>query len=120
MKIKLLSLLFLTAIMLSFGTLVYAQQAPSNTSGSIDIPNPLKVNSISALIDRLLTYVITIATILLPLAIIYAAYLFMTSGGDPEKVTEGRKTILYAVLGYALILISKGVAMIVAEILGGR
>lgn len=119
MKIRYISLLALSAIFLSFGSLAFAvEENPS--MGSVEIPNPLKVTSVSALIDRLLTYVITIATILLPMAIIYAAYLFMTSGGDPEKVTEGRRTILWTVIGYALILISKGVTMIVAEILGGR
>ena len=92
----------------------------SQNSGSIEIPNPLKVNSISALIDRIVTYIITIATILLPLAVIYAAYLFMSSGGDTEKITLGRKTILWTVVGYALILISKGVTLIVADILGGK
>ena len=150
MKIKLLSVLVLLVLALSFGALVFAvEENPSMGTGnppkdlpsqpinfpaqpatgnpqssggsqSIEIPNPLKVKSISALIDRLLNYVITIATILLPLAVIYAAYHFMTSGGEPDKVTAGSNSILWTVIGYALILISKGVAMIVADILGAK
>jgi len=115
MKTKILYFLFLAVIALSFGVSVLADTPVS----TIEIPNPLKVNSVSALIDRIVTYIIGIATILLPLAIIYGAYLFMSAGGDPEKITMGRKTILWTVIGYALILISKGVTMIVAEILGG-
>ena len=115
MKTKILSSLVLALIVLSLGVSVLAV-----TPESIDIPNPLKVTSIAALIDRIVTYIITIATILLPLAVIYAAYLFMSSGGDTEKITLGRKTILWTVIGYALILISKGVTLIVEDILRGK
>lgn len=118
MKIKILSSFVLAVIVLSFAGLVFAVESPG--SQSIEIPNPLKVISISALIERLLKYFTTIATILLPMAVIYAAYLFMTSGGEPDKVTSARNTILYTVIGYVLILISTGVAMIVTDILGGK
>ncbi|MBU4348383.1 hypothetical protein KJ671_02725 [Patescibacteria group bacterium] len=86
---------------------------------SINIPNPLKVTSISALIDRIVDYVIGIASIILPLVIIFGAYQMIFSGGNIEKVILGRKTITYAIIGFALILISKGIAMIVADIMGG-
>ncbi|MHB9019301.1 MAG: hypothetical protein ACYC3G_00280 [Minisyncoccota bacterium] len=114
MKTKILSLLVLGVMVVAFSAPVLA------TAAEVEIPNPLKVNSISALIDRIVTYIIEIATILLPLAIIYSAYLFMSAGGDTEKITMGRKTLLWTVIGYGLILVSKGVTMIVAEILGGK
>lgn len=116
MKTKILSSIVLVVIALSFGILVLG--AGSETK--VEIPNPLKVTSVSELIDRIVTYIIEIATILLPLAILYGAYLFMSAGGDTEKISQGRKTILWTVIGYGLILISKGVTMIVAEILGGK
>ena len=114
MKTKILSSLVLVIIVLSLGGTVLA------ATTKVEIPNPLKVNSVSALIDRIVTYIIEIATLLLPLAIIYGAYLFMSAGGDMEKITMGRKTILWTVIGYALILISKGVTLIIADILGGK
>jgi hypothetical protein len=113
MKTKILSSLVLAALVLFIGVSAFA-------ATTVEIPNPLKVNSVSALIDRIVTYIITIATILLPLAILYGAYLFMSAGGDPEKISMGRKTILWTVIGYALILISKGITLIVADILGGK
>lgn len=91
------------------------------TSGSaVEIPNPLKVKTIPDLINNIVDYLIGIATLLLPLVIVYAAYLFMSAGGDMEKVVLGRKTLTYAIVGYILILISKGVVMIVANILGAK
>ena len=86
----------------------------------IEIPNPLKVTSISSLIDRIVDYVIGIASIILPLVIIFGAYQMLWSGGDLEKIISGRKTITYAIIGFALVLISKGITMIIAELMGGR
>jgi type IV secretion system pilin len=94
-------------------------QAADKSVTSVSIPNPLKVTSISSLIDRIVDYVIGIASIILPLVIIWGAYQMIWSGGDLEKIISGRKTITYAIIGFALILISKGIAMIVAEIMGG-
>jgi len=49
---------------------------------------------------------------------LYGAFLYLTSGGNPEKVTSGRKTITYAVIGYALLLLSSGITKIIESILG--
>lgn len=97
-----------------------AVKSSSSGSGSVEIPNPLKTNSIAELIDRIITYVITIATVIFPLIIIYGAFQFLTAGGDMEKVTTARKTLQYAVIGYMLILISKGITMIIADLLGAK
>lgn len=116
MKKILNTLMFLMVVLLISAVPVLAATAQTN----VEIPNPLKVQSISQLIDRIVTYVIGIATIIFPLIIIYGAWQFLSTGGDMEKVTIARKTITYAVIGYILILISKGITMIVAEILGAK
>ncbi len=92
----------------------------SNSSGGVEIPNPLKTKSIPDLIDRIVKYVIGIATIIFPLIIIYGAFQFLSTGGDMEKVTAARKTITYAIIGYILIWMSRGITMIVAEFLGAK
>ena len=40
------------------------------------------------------------------------------AGGDPEKFKSGKMTILYAAIGYAIILISKTIASIIKSIFG--
>jgi hypothetical protein len=94
--------------------------SPSGSQTTVTIPNPLGATSFSALIDNIVTYLIEIASIILPIVIIYAAYLLMTAGGEMDKVIMGRKTITWAIVGYILILISKGITMIVANILGAK
>jgi hypothetical protein len=96
------------------------KSANSTGATSVTLPNPLGATSISDLINNIVTYLIEIATIILPIVLIYAAYLLMTAGGEMDRVIMGRKTITYAIIGYALILISKGVTMIVANIMGAK
>ena len=99
---------------------VSAISSGNTSGGSIEIVNPLKTKSIAELIDRIVNYIIGIATLIFPLIIIYGAWQFLSTGGDMEKVTTARKTISYAIIGYILILLSKGITMIVAEFLGAK
>lgn len=96
------------------------QSVNSTGATNVTLPNPLGATSIADLINNIVTYLIEIATVILPLVLVYAAYLLMTAGGEMERVILGRKTITYAIIGYILILISKGVVMIVANILGAK
>ena len=89
-----------------------------NYGGTIKIPNPLKVNDISGLIDRIVNWLIIIGAPILTLMVLIGAFQILTAVGDTEKAIEGRKTITYAVAGYILLLISKGITMIIAELFG--
>lgn len=95
-------------------------RAPGDSSYNqpIKIPNPLKINSISELIDRIVNWLIFIGAPILTFLIIIGAFQILTAAGNEEQVTAGRKTITYAVIGYALLLISKGVTMIIAQLFG--
>lgn len=91
----------------------------SETPVKVSLPNPLgSVSTIPQLIDRISDWLLGIATALLPLMIVWGAFKILVSGGKPETVKEGREIITYAVLGYALLLISKGIILIIKEVLG--
>jgi hypothetical protein len=52
--------------------------------------------------------------------VLVGGFQLMMAGGDTEKVTRGRKTILYAAVGFAVVLLAKSVALIIQNILGAR
>jgi Type IV secretion system pilin len=59
--------------------------------------------------------------IAMPLSIIMilvGAFQLMTSSGDPEKVSQGRKTILYAAIGFAIALIAGGITSLIKSLIG--
>ena len=91
----------------------------SGSSQTISLPNPLgSTNTIPQLIGKIVDWLILIASIaVLPFMIVWGAYQFLMAGGNPDKVTEGRHTITWAIVGYGLLLLSKGIELIVQDIL---
>lgn len=96
-----------------------SQSGSQGSSQVISLPNPLgSTKTIPELIGKIVDWLILIASIaVLPFMIIWGAYQFLMAGGNPDKVTEGRHTITWAIVGYALLLLSKGIELIVQDIL---
>ncbi len=70
-----------------------------------DLENPLgSTTTFAALIEKVAKIVAQIGLPVAALAIIYAGFLFVTAGGNEEKVTKARKTFLWSIIGTALLL----------------
>jgi len=50
--------------------------------------------------------------------VIWGGLTIVTAGGDPSKVSTGRSYIIYAMVGFALALLSKAIPALVRSILG--
>jgi len=62
----------------------------------------------------LIIIAIPVATIV----IIYGAFQMLTASGDPEKFKKGEKTLLYAAIGFGVLILSVGIADLIKNILG--
>ncbi len=82
------------------------------------LENPLKYNTISDLINGILGYLVIIAAPICALFVLIGGFQLLTAAGNVEKVTTGRRTIIYAAVGYGIILISYGLSAIIKDILG--
>src|SRR4030042_2267882 len=91
---------------------------PAIAIGQVTIDNPLASDSLEDLIDGIITFIFWVATALAPLMILIAAFYFLTSGGNPQQVSTAKKIILYTLIGYTIIIISKGLIIILKDILG--
>lgn len=67
------------------------------TSGSVD-PKVIVIN----IINYALFFIGVIALVF----VIYGGIMYITSGGDSDKTTKARNTIMYAVLGIIVVVIS--------------
>lgn len=70
--------------------------------GPIKIQLPSSIGSIEELITRLMNWAFWLALIIAPLIIVWAAFLMMTSRGDPKQTTKARKLIIWALIGLAI------------------
>jgi hypothetical protein len=87
--------------------------------GVFKLPNPLGVQTITDLVDRIAGYLIVIAAPIVTIMILFAAFQILTAGDNPEKLKTAKQMILWTVVGYGIILISKGITLIIKELLGG-
>jgi len=100
---KILATLILSALLLSTGTATAQEYTP---------PEDL-VSAIDKIVNMLFTFLIIIAVVLF----IYGGIVIVSSGGDAEKVTQGRNIILYAVVGLVVAFLSKAFAAFIKNFL---
>lgn len=87
---------------------------------SLPLPNPIGGigTSIPDLIDKIATQLIIYATPVVVIMVLIGGYQILFAAGDPKKFENGRNTILYAAVGFVVILLAKGVTSIIKDVLG--
>lgn len=116
-------LLYLLNIQTAFAQ--YTDPSPSdrpssyNSGGGIELINPLGTYSIQEILDRIIYYLFLLATPVLVIMILWGAFLLITSAGSKDRVQQGWKTIIYAAVGYGILILASGVSFIIQQLLYG-
>ncbi len=77
---------------------------PNNSSNFSGLENPIQVGSLAELVAKLLDVVLTIGIPIVAFFIIYSGFKFVLARGNEEKLKEAKQSILYTLLGAALLL----------------
>lgn len=95
-------------------------ESVGSNGGTVNLSNPLGEDSIIGVINNIITGLRdTIAPPLVAIAVLYGGFLMLFASGDPEKFKKGKKAILYAMVGYAIILVAGGITSLIKDIVGG-
>ena len=113
-KTKRVILSFSTAVLhavLLASPIAYAQTAR---------PPKLDIHSTDDLVTKVFCPIINVMFVVLMavsvIMVIWAAYIYLTSQGDEEKIKKGHKTITYAAIAVAIALLSWGFPSIIASV----
>jgi hypothetical protein len=87
------------------------------TKYSVPISN---LNDVSGTIENIVNWAIYMFWIVAVAFLFWAAYLFLTAGGDEEKVKEAKQRIKYALIAAAVAILSTGIDYIVWNLIIGR
>ncbi len=85
-----------------------------------EIKNPIQAKEFKDVITRFANFGEAIAGALMTLVVLYAGYLYLFSGGSEKMLTRARQALTWAVVGFIVILIARGVAELIKSILGTR
>jgi len=77
-------------------------------------------NSIADLISGAIDYVLIFVGGVLMLMIIWGGVQYITSGGDPEKTSKAKKTLMWAILAVILIVISYSVVVALNKVVNTK
>ena len=103
---KILPVLILSTLLLSTGTAIAQEEEYE--------PAPDLADAVDTIVNMLFTLLIMIAVVLF----IWGGVVIVSSGGDAEKVTQGRNIILYAVVGLVIAFLSKAFSAFIERFLG--
>ena len=84
---------------------------------SITLTNPLGCPDFLCVFTRIANALFNISVPIVSVMVLVGAFQIMFSTGDPEKLRTGKKTIIYAAVGFAVVLMANGVAAIIQNIL---
>ena len=123
-KLIAFSLLFLFFV-LFFGAhqALMSAQDPGGGGGPVgggvdgQLVNPVGTTDVVVVLNKVAGYLFTIAAPLAAIMILIGAFQMMFAGGAPEKFATGRRTILYAAIGMAIVLASTGILAVIKELL---
>jgi hypothetical protein len=80
---------------------------------NIQLPNPLAsgggCNDLGCVTTKIISIIFTISIPVCAIMVLWGGFIMLTSAGNPEKVSTGRKTILYAAIGFVIVLFANSV-----------
>lgn len=87
---------------------------------ALQIQNPLKHNTFWDLLKAVIGFLMWVAIPITAIVIVISGYYFVTSMGDPVKVTTAKKMVIYALVGLIIILCSWSIIQIIKNIFPPR
>jgi len=111
--------LSLTVVLLSVSLPIaaIADEGPWNEWMSNTIINtPVKPNAdLIGIIFKAIQYILAFLGVVAVVIILYAGFMWMTAGGNDEKVGKAKKILIAGVIGMVIILLAYAIATFVIE-----
>ena len=82
------------------------------------ICNPILGEDFAFIVNNIIDFIFKLAIFVAPLMVVIGGFMFLTSAGDIQKVAQGRRLMIWAAVGFAIILLAKALMAMLTSILG--
>lgn len=72
------------------------------------------------LVNRVKNIALAFVGVIIFAMFVYGGVLYITSGGNDEKIQKGKQTLTYAVIGLIIVVLSYALISVVVNSLGGK
>ena len=114
-----LAILFAGTLFLSGADVSFAQNPPQN-SVMVEFKNPLKYDTVEAVVGSFLTALQGIIVTLAIVFIVIGGILYITSAGNEKQMELGKKALLASMIGLAIGIAAPSFLLEIYTILGGN
>lgn len=99
--------------------MVFAQATviPSGCNTSGFLQNPLcPCQDFQCVAVKIVGFLLEIAVPLTAIMVLVGGFIMITSAGNPEKFSQGKKTLLYAAIGFVVVLFANAIVQVIKSI----
>lgn len=96
--------------------LLMLEPVVSNASKIVD---PLGGKTAGEIINAIMSLLVVIGTGVTVIMIIWGGIQYMTSGGNEQRTTSAKKTIIWAIIGFSILISAKFIIQAVEAVLKG-
>ena len=93
---------------------------PAQAANGLDIYNPINAETVPQLINSIVRTILGVVGALSLFMFVYGGMLWMTSGGNSQRVEKGKETLTWATIGLAVIFSSYAILSFVFKALSGE
>jgi hypothetical protein len=86
---------------------------------SITLKNPLTTTDATVVLGRINLFLLAIAAPICGIMVVWGGFQMITARGNPEEFSKGKKTLLYAAVGFAVVIFASSVVPLIKNIFGG-
>ena len=109
-------LIYILLMFLTTGTTFFALK---ESVLSLTFEDPLQTGGdIQVVLGKIWKFLYMVALAIVPIMAIIAGFMFMTAGGNPEKLKKAKNLLLYLAIGIAIVLLAGGIVNLIKMILG--
>lgn len=98
---------------------IIASRAFGAGGSPVTLQNPLGCNDFGVCVCKLAGALFWLSVPVVVVMVLVGGIQMLFAGGDPEKFRSGRSTIVYAVIGFVVILLARGAVIAIYQVLGG-
>lgn len=115
--------IFLALCALAFLPFFFAEAASATSTAcssttTLCLPNPLTSNTFEDLIETIINWLLIITGPIVALLVVFAGARIAFSGGSAEQVKGARDMIIYALIGYTVIIVAKVLVGVIKGLFG--
>ncbi len=109
-------------LVFAFGVIMFFQtisvSVHAQNIGNYEIPNPTIYDNLEDVINALAGLIRPIFVLTFAGMVLYGAYTWITSQGDPEKLKTARNIIISAAVGFAIAVFAPTIVQFVGSLIG--